>query len=153
MTDHGFLIIVMLTWMNSINESPTPKIDENVELCKSGKLSLAVSGCWVLVLTTAGDQSPDFVKTTIRWNQLKMHSVLCITRNWVMVLTFTINSSVEMMMRSYFIERLRLWHTLRGQLQASIRTEGFHTWFAIVTFGARRSLWVSIQVPMPLSSV
>ena len=62
--------------------------------------------------------------------------LLRVLSNWVMLLTFTIDSSVEIQ-DSYFDERC----LLRRALRASIRASGFHA-----CFGPRLAFRASIQV-------
>ena len=100
--------------MIGINKSSTQKFNENAHFCKPAKSSLAVSGCWDLFSTILINR---FFKSLFSWNQLnpniRARSSSEFFRNWVMLLTFTIDSSVEIQ-NPYFHESFQLRSELRS---------------------------------------
>ena len=116
-------------WIIIVNcyTSYTQKIKEIVQLCKSGKISFAISGYWVLVLTIPINRS--------YWNSCWLKPVQLIQREYsiwpqniswfghkIFLDKFTMDSSVEILLRRAF--------------PALMRTSGFDS-----RLGHPRLLW------------
>ena len=101
--------------MIGINKSSTQKFNENAHFCKPAKSSLAVLGCWVLFLTILINRKPAQSEYSTRIFKFanKARSSSEFFRNWVMLLTFTIDSSVEIQ-NPYFHESFQLRSELRS---------------------------------------